>query len=169
MNYRHHFHAGNFPDVMKHALLVPLVRGLQRKPTGSLSLDTRARRGRYDLEIAASRDSLARKPEWPEGIGRLWSLVPDQLPVSLAEYVDLVRKFDRDSGNLEKSLRFYPGSPWISRTLARSVDRLALYEKHPDDFLSLYADLSREPKTSVQESDGYGALRATLPPPDRRA
>jgi 23S rRNA (adenine2030-N6)-methyltransferase len=169
MNYRHHFHAGNFADVMKHALLVQLMGGLQRKPTGFLYLDTHAGRGRYDLETAASGDSLARKPEWPDGIGRLWSLAPDQLPASVAEYVDLVRRFDRDSGNLEKSLRFYPGSPWIGRMLARSVDRLALYEKHLDDFLSLYADLSREPKTSVHESDGYGALRAMLPPPERRA
>ncbi len=45
MNYRHHFHAGNFADVMKHALLVQLVRGLQRKEKGCLLLDTHAGRG----------------------------------------------------------------------------------------------------------------------------
>ena len=33
MNYRHAFHAGNFADVMKHALLVRILVYLQRKET----------------------------------------------------------------------------------------------------------------------------------------
>ena len=39
MNYRHAFHAGNFADCMKHALLVWLLAALQRKPKGLLLLD----------------------------------------------------------------------------------------------------------------------------------
>ncbi|MFX8512287.1 23S rRNA (adenine(2030)-N(6))-methyltransferase RlmJ, partial [Acinetobacter baumannii] len=31
MNYRHSFHAGNSADVVKHCLLIALVRALQRK------------------------------------------------------------------------------------------------------------------------------------------
>lgn len=65
MNYRHQYHAGNFADVLKHAVLVPLVRGLQRKDKGFLYLDTHAGRGRYDLAVAERGDTLARKPEWP--------------------------------------------------------------------------------------------------------
>ena len=72
MNYRHHYHAGNFADVAKHALLVQLVRALQKKEKGFLYLDTHAGRGSYDLSIASQGDSLARQPEWPAGIGRLW-------------------------------------------------------------------------------------------------
>ena len=52
MNYRHHFHAGNFADVMKHALLIELVRAMQRKPKGCLFLDTHAGSGAYDLSGA---------------------------------------------------------------------------------------------------------------------
>src|SRR5438128_12338723 len=89
MNYRHQFHAGNFADVMKHALLVRLVRALQKKEKGFLYLDTHAGRGRYDLAAAAAGDSLARKPEWPEGIGRLWSR--PAVPEGVAEYLATVR------------------------------------------------------------------------------
>lgn len=170
MNYRHHFHAGNFADVMKHALLVRLLRGLQKKEKGFLYLDTHAGRGRYDLSAAATGDSLARKPEWPDGIGRLWSGGDSTaMPSGVGEYLALVRQFDRDAGNLEGALRFYPGSPWIARLLARPVDRLALCEKHPAECGALRAEFARTAGVSVQELDGYVALRAMLPPPERRA
>ena len=57
MNYRHAFHAGNFADVMKHALLVRILAYLQRKetplarhrhPCGDRPLRSHRRRGRAD-------------------------------------------------------------------------------------------------------------------------
>lgn len=169
MNYRHHFHAGNFADVMKHAVLIRLMRSLQKKEKGILYLDTHAGRGSYDLAEAATGDSLVRKPEWPDGLGRLWSLPSDELPAPIAEYVELVRNFDRRAGSLAAAPRFYPGSPWIARLLARPVDRLALCEKHPAEYAALRAELGREPRVSVHEIDGYGAMRSMLPPAERRA
>eukprot|EP01035_Chromulina_nebulosa_P062484 gene62484-85458_t len=97
MNYRHHFHAGNFADVMKHALLVRLVRALQKKDKGFLYLDTHAGRGGYDLTAAASGDRLERRPEWPEGIGRIAARA--DLPATLVEYAALARRFDEQQGN----------------------------------------------------------------------
>ena len=167
MNYRHHFHAGNFADVMKHALLVRLIAALQKKEKGFLYLDTHAGRGSYDLTVAEKGDTLVRQPEYPNGIGRLWNR-PD-LPESLAGYVELVKKFDAERGGGGGTPRFYPGSPWIARLLARPQDRLALCEKHPEEFELLDIGLSREQKVSIQERDGYGALRAMLPPPEKRA
>ena len=169
MNYRHHFHAGNFADVMKHALLVRLWRELQKKEKGFLYLDTHAGRGRYDLEAEASGDTLARKPEWPEGIGRLWSTDAAALPADVRDYVALVRDFDHRAGNLAAQPRFYPGSPWIARALARPVDRLALCEKHPAECGALRTEFARTAGVAVHEMDGYAALRAMLPPPERRA
>lgn len=167
MNYRHHFHAGNFADVVKHGLLVQLVRALQKKEKGFLYLDTHAGRGGYDLELAAQGDSLARKPEWPDGIGRLWDL---NEPASvLAEYLSLVRAFDRGEGNLANEPRFYPGSPWLARAMMRPQDRLALCEKQPAECAALRQKFQASERTSVQETDGYAALRALLPPPERRA
>src|SRR5437763_272207 len=124
MNYRHHFHAGNFADVFKHVLLVQLLRALQRKEKGILYLDTHAGRGRYDLSLAARGDSLERKPEHPAGIGRLWN--DPGLPAPLVDYVSLVRAFDQAAGNAGPEPKFYPGSPWLARVLARPQDRLAL-------------------------------------------
>lgn len=164
MNYRHHFHAGNFADVFKHALLVQLVRGLQRKEKGFLYLDTHAGRGRYDLAAAAQGDTLARRPEWPEGVGRLWTRT--DLAPALGEYVAQVRAFDAAD---VAAPRGYPGSPRLVRALARPQDRLALCEQHPDEFLALAAEFRAEPRVAVHERDGYGALRALLPPPERRA
>jgi 23S rRNA (adenine2030-N6)-methyltransferase len=178
MNYRHHFHAGNFADVMKHALLMQLVRGLQKKEKGFLYLDTHAGRGGYDLDAAATGDSLARKPEWPDGVGRLLGRV-SLLPV-LTEYLDLAQKFDasRRSGAADiagtgegstRTLKYYPGSPWFVRELARPQDRLALCEKQPEECVALRELFQFSPRTLVQETDGYAAVRAMLPPLERRA
>jgi len=168
VNYRHQFHAGNFADVLKHALLVRLARALQRKPGGLLLLDTHAGRGSYDLASAAQGDTLARAPEWPDGIGRLWAR--EDLPAELTEYLAFVRKLDAESGNIAAAApRFYPGSPWLLRALARPQDRVVLCELHPEEFEVLRAELGGGRGVSAQRLDGYTAVRAMLPPPERRA
>lgn len=178
MNYRHHYHAGNFADVMKHAVLVQLVRGMQRKEKGFLYLDTHAGRGAYDLSVADHGDTLARKPEHPDGIGRLLSAPPPpespdgatDAPDALGDYLRLIHDFDRRSGNLiPDALRFYPGSPNIVRALMRPQDRMVLCEKHPDEYLALHSEFRAAPRVSTHEIDGYTAIRAMLPPPEKRA
>ena len=72
MNYRHAYHAGNFADCMKHALLVWLLRALARKPAAFAVLDTHAGAGSYDLEA----DAATRTGEWQQGIGRLLDAHP---------------------------------------------------------------------------------------------
>ena len=84
MNYRHAFHAGNFADCMKHALLVALLRSLQRKPAPLFVLDTHAGTGHYDLESEPAR----RTGEAAAGIARLLH----DTPAPLADYVALVRQ-----------------------------------------------------------------------------
>ena len=173
MNYRHHFHAGNFADVVKHALLVQLVRSLQKKDKGFLYLDTHAGRGGYDLAASAQGDSLVRKAEHLEGIGRLWK-APDLSP-ELADYLALVREYDRLTagtgapGDLPAGPRYYPGSPWLVHALARGQDRLVLCERQPEECTVLDATLGFFPRTQVRAMDGYEAVRALLPPPERRA
>jgi 23S rRNA (adenine2030-N6)-methyltransferase len=162
LNYRHHFHAGNFADVMKHALLVMLARAMQRKPRGILFVDTHAGRGTYDLDRAARGDTLPRKPEHEDGIGRLRGAAGP--PPGLAEYLDLVRAFATERGP-----SFYPGSPSLLRLLAREQDRLALCELQPQEFRSLKAAFASQRHVSTHEMDGYVALRAMLPPPEKRA
>ena len=144
MNYRHAFHAGNFADCTKHALLVWLVRALLRKPAPFAVLDTHAGAGRYDLSGPAERTG-----EWRAGIARLLH----DPPGPLADYVGLV-----------EAQGLYPGSPAIIRALLRPDDRLVCCELHPEDAGSLRRVFGRDKQVSVHERDGWAALGALLPP-----
>ncbi len=55
MNYRHLYHAGNFADVMKHALLMGLLNALKKKDKPFCYVDSHAGAGVYDLHAAAAR------------------------------------------------------------------------------------------------------------------
>ena len=147
MNYRHAFHAGNFGDCMKHALLVWLLRALQRKPAGLYVLDTHAGAGRYDISTGPAE----RTGEWRAGIARLL----DDKPEPLADYVSLVR----DCG-------LYPGSPVLIEALLRPQDRLACCELHPEDHAALRAAMTGG-AAAVHRRDAWEALGGLLPPPAR--
>jgi 23S rRNA (adenine2030-N6)-methyltransferase len=149
MNYRHAFHAGNFADCMKHALLVWLVRALRRKPAPISVLDTHAGAGAYDLSAGPAE----RTGEWRGGIGRLL----DDPPPALGDYVGLVRQ-----------LGLYPGSPALIRGLLRPDDRLACCELHPEDHTALRRRFAGDPAVAVHRRDAWEALGALLPPQPRR-
>ncbi|MFA5265481.1 MAG: 23S rRNA (adenine(2030)-N(6))-methyltransferase RlmJ, partial [Opitutaceae bacterium] len=53
--------------------------------------------------------------------------------------------------------------------LARAQDRLALCEKHPEECEALKDEMSTGGRVSFQQIDGYTALRAMLPPVEKRA
>jgi len=169
MNYRHQYHAGNYADVFKHVLLRLLIRGLQRKDKGFLYLDTHAGRGGYDLATTTLLpDGRERPPEYPGGIGRLWGRA--DLEPDLAEYVAAVKAFnDSRPGSGDGELHHYPGSPWLALQLLRPQDRAALCELRAEeaDALDILAGPHRQAR--VHAMDGYTALRAMLPPPEKRA
>ena len=168
MNYRHLYHAGNYADVFKHVLLLQLVRAMQRKDKGFLYLDTHAGRGGYDLSTTTTLpDGRERAPEWPEGIGRLWT-EENQHPL-LKDYLAAVRAGNARQGSPESSLNYYPGSPWIAQAQLRMQDRAALCELREDDAEALAQDFSIQPNVSIHTLDGYTALRAMLPPREKRA
>jgi 23S rRNA (adenine2030-N6)-methyltransferase len=173
VNYRHRFHAGNFADALKHAVLLRLLGALQAKEKGILYLDTHAGRGGYDLLSAAEGATRARAPEWPSGIGKLWGRA--DLPPALAAYVEAVRDFDAATrarvGGEEQpgGPRFYPGSPLLALALLRPQDRAILCEAQPDEAAALAEEFPGRRRVSVQTSDGYTAVKAALPPPERRA
>lgn len=145
MNYRHAFHAGNFADCMKHALLVALVRALLRKPAPFAVLDTHAGAGRYDLADQASRTG-----EYLAGFARIRAAADP----ALADYVALA---DAEPGH-------YPGSPLIVRRLLRPQDRLACCELHPADHAALRALFAGDRQVSVHRRDAWEGLGALLPP-----
>ena len=144
MNYRHAFHAGNFADCMKHAILVWCLRAMQNKPAGVFVLDTHAGVGRYDLNASEAE----RTGEWRDGIGRLL----DDPPAALADYVGLVRD------------DLYPGSPALVRALLRPSDRLACCELHPVDAAALKVSFRLDDQVAIHLRDGFDAVGGLLPP-----
>ncbi|MGI4952212.1 MAG: 23S rRNA (adenine(2030)-N(6))-methyltransferase RlmJ [Janthinobacterium lividum] len=147
MNYRHAFHAGNFADCMKHALLLSILGQITRKAKPVFVLDTHAGRGGYDLMAEGQRTG-----EWKDGIARL---IPP--PPPLADYVGLAER-----------LGLYPGSPMLIRARLRPGDALACCELHPEDAAALRRRFRADPAVSVHQRDGYEAIGALLPPPQRR-
>jgi 23S rRNA (adenine2030-N6)-methyltransferase len=164
MNYRHAFHAGNFADVLKHAILVWIVRYLQQKPAAIRIVDTHAGIGRYDL----GSDEARRTGEWLTGIGRLAGpdapAVDPALADFLTPYLDLVRGLN----DPVRPLRWYPGSPDLTRLLLRPDDRLQANEAHPEDLVLLRRHFHRDGQVTVMGDDAYTALKAALPPKERR-
>ena len=141
---------------MKHALLVWMLRALARKPAGFMVLDTHAGIGRYDL----AGSEAERTGEWRGGIGRLRAARDARMPMpeGIDDYLSLV---DR--------LGLYPGSPALIQALLRPGDRLVCCELHPEDHADLRVLMRSDAQVSVHCRDGYEAMRAFLPPRERRA
>src|SRR4029077_11385270 len=120
MNYRHAFHAGNFADVFKHAILCRVLVHLREKPAAFRVIDTHAGAGIYDL----SGSEAGRTGEWRDGINRLTSATLDT-PVRelLAPYLDAIAAFNPKDRHTS-----YPGSPALVRSLLRRQDRLIACE-----------------------------------------
>jgi 23S rRNA (adenine2030-N6)-methyltransferase len=189
MNYRHVFHAGNFGDCMKHALLVALLRALARKPAPFFVLDTHAGAGRYDIGSGLA----LRTREAAGGIMRLLSLPcrpsarpgdPYRQSAAIGPRVepgddtegqgdDAEGQRDDTEGlteylGLVRRLGVYPGSPALIRALLRPDDRLACCELRPDDYANLRGLFRHDPQVSVHRRDGWEALKALLPPAQNR-
>lgn len=160
MNYDHAFHAGNFADVVKHAVLTRLVDYLKRKDKAFRVIDTHAGSGLYDL----SSDQAQRTGEWRSGIGRLLAAnLPDGARGLLQPYVEAV-----ESVNPRRGLNFYPGSPALIRHLLRSQDRLTAIELHPAAAAALQARFAGDFQARIIELDGWLALGAQVPPKEKR-
>lgn len=160
MNYRHAFHAGNFADVLKHAVLVRILLHLCGKEAPFRVIDTHAGIGRYDL----SSNEASRTGEWRAGIGRLLERTPaGEAGELLAPYLALVR-----GENTGREIKNYPGSPAIAQRLCREQDRMIFCELHPDDHAMLRSNTGRDKRVKPVEIDGWTALKAYLPPKERR-
>ena len=150
MNYRHSFHAGNSADVVKHSLLIALVRALQLKASALTLIDTHAGCGLYDLEGAEA----GRTGEAAQGVLQAFA---DPNPL-LDDYRAAVRAV-----NAGAEPQLYPGSPQILAQLLRPQDSLILNEKHPEDVQALRG-VMRGTSAAVHERDAYELWLAMLPP-----
>jgi 23S rRNA (adenine2030-N6)-methyltransferase len=157
MNYRHAFHAGNHADVLKHIVLLAAVDLLKKKDSPLFALDTHAGAGRYDLSDAEANATA----EWQGGIGRLWGV--HGLPAAVQALCTAVARLNPDG-----ALHRYPGSPWLLRDALRPQDRLAACELQPAQAALLREAIASDARVGVHARDGYGAVRALLPPQAKR-
>jgi 23S rRNA (adenine2030-N6)-methyltransferase len=154
MNYRHSFHAGNSADVVKHSLLIALVRALQLKPGALTLIDTHAGCGLYDLH----GEEAGRTGEAAQGVLRAFA---DTNPL-LNDYRAAVRAVNAGA-TAGGGPQLYPGSPQILAQLMRPQDFLILNEKHPEDAYALRGAM-RGTSAAVHERDAYELWPAMLPP-----
>lgn len=159
LSYRHAFHAGNHADVLKHFIEVQLLRYLAQKDKPFWYIDTHAGAGCYALDSGYATQNA----EYESGIARLWER--EDLPEPLADYVALVKRINPDG-----QMTLYPGSPLVASELLRDGDKMRLFELHPTDSEILHENFAGYgTQVLMQTADGFGALKALLPPPPRRA
>lgn len=164
MNYRHSYHAGNFADVLKHAVLAAVLDYLKRKDPGFRIIDTHAGIGIYDLSSVEAQKT----GEWRDGVGRVMGAdLSEPLAAFLSPWLDAVRALNPQI-EAEAVLQLYPGSPKLARMLMRKQDRLSAIELHPADAEMLKSVFEGDYQVRVTELDGWLALGAHLPPKERR-
>jgi len=160
VNYNHAFHAGSFADVFKHAVLCLILQHLRGKDAAFRVIDTHAGAGVYDL----TGPEASRGGEWKSGVAKLLEAkLPKDVAALLKPYLDVVGALN-ESGRLTA----YPGSPAFVRAWLRPQDRLIACELEPKAFAALKEAMQRDNRIKCLEMDGWTALKAYLPPKERR-
>jgi 23S rRNA (adenine2030-N6)-methyltransferase len=185
-SYRHAFHAGNHADVLKHTVLLVILRHLLKKDTALTVFDTHAGAGLYRLDgdyaatsgeagngflrLIAALDSATAPVQKSQIVAKsdaTFRLTTDALAPALQDYLALVASF-----NSAGSHKVYPGSPFIVQRLLGERDKLKVFEIHPTDAKTLSANIAQLEagrQVAVLREDGFEGLKKFLPPPARRA
>ena len=189
LSYRHAFHAGNHADILKHSMLVLILRSLQKKDKPYTLIDTHAGAGIYTLDD----ERAVKTGEAEAGIVRLLRCAgekPESVPEELLPYLDLCRAYEKNGK--------YPGSPEIMRNFLRPVggvalaadsraaagaaksgtapttpaqDKLVLMELHNTEIDVLRINMKRGSDSSrinIHHRDAYEAMSALVPPDPKR-
>jgi 23S rRNA (adenine2030-N6)-methyltransferase len=156
MNYKHIYHAGNFADVAKHLGLLYCLSALQRKDAAFFVLDSHAGRGYYDLQAPEAQKS----GEAERGVQRLIETSIGE--VALAGYFSAIR------ARRGKRLPRYPGSPALIAGALRRQDRALFVELMPAEARAAEREIESHGRVRTEIGDGYAALKAFLPPDERR-
>ncbi|MDF3023295.1 MAG: rRNA ((2030)-N(6))-methyltransferase RlmJ [Alphaproteobacteria bacterium] len=154
LSYQHIYHAGNFADVHKHAILVELLKSLTAKNPKLAVIDTHAGRGSYDLLSEEAQKTM----EFSHGAQHFWE--NDGLPDGLKK---IVSKF-----NPEGDLAVWPGSAMIARQMLRPGDKLTCVERHPGEFAELQKTMADAVNTELQQKDGFQSIVEFSPPAIRK-
>ena len=190
-SYRHAFHAGNHADVLKHTVLIAILKHMTAKATALMVLDTHAGAGLYRLDgdyaetsgeaadgylrlIFGKKAAKADKEHGKFAINTVANKKTEPTPAAapspaaaLADYLELVASF-----NPTGSHKIYPGSPFIIQRFLSGRDKLKAFELHPTDIKTLTANIAQLEagrQVAVLREDGFEGLKKFLPPPSKRA
>jgi len=163
-SYRHAFHAGNHADVLKHTVLLAVLKHMAQKDTAFTVFDTHAGAGLYRLDGDYAQTSA----EASQGFLKLIATKPEQpFTPAIQDYIDLVASF-----NAGGQWKVYPGSPFIIQQQLRGRDKLKIFELHPTDTKTLTANIAQLEagrQVAIEREDGFEGVKKFLPPPSRRA
>lgn len=157
LSYQHGFHAGNIADVLKHAVLCQVIDYLLQKNKPFYFHDTHAGRGLYDLTHPVAQKT----GEYRDGIARIWQR--RDYPAAMLPYIRTLQSFNTGTG-----LRMYAGSSLLAQRMMTGADRLAANELHPQEYQALLDNTEGLRNLRVSKMDGYAALKAALPPQEKR-
>jgi 23S rRNA (adenine2030-N6)-methyltransferase len=166
--YRHAFHAGNHADVLKHLVLIQVLKYMTSKDKPLRVIDTHAGAGAY---LLASPEA-SKNGEYLNGVSKVWDAPGAKMPPAVIDYLKQVRAANPPvpgAANPISQLHHYPGSPQIVRRLIRPEDELRLYELHPTDHRLLAQTVEGDRQVTLYKADGFDSLRSQLPSPSRRA
>lgn len=166
MNYRHVYHAGNHADVLKHIVMMRAFLHLQKKDKPFLFLDAHAGTGLYALW----GDEALKTLEWQDGVGRFYDPAGRFVPLTAEAEALLApwRQVIASVNSAGQPLSHYPGSPAFALHVLRKSDRVILNELHPEDHGKLADFTKRDKRVTIVEGDAAIAVKAHLPPPERR-
>lgn len=160
MNYKHSYHAGNFSDVLKHIVLIGIIREMIHKDKPLCYLDTHAGRGLYLLNSTAKKTD-----EFAMGVEKLLSYYRASNGISpIPQLIEVYISTIQHLGYPE----YYSGSPLIAKAFLRETDRLILMELQPEEHRMLQKNMKDISSIAVHHQDGYLGIKAFLPPPERR-
>jgi 23S rRNA (adenine2030-N6)-methyltransferase len=166
--YRHAFHAGNHADVLKHLVLIHVLKYMTGKDKPLRVIDTHAGAGGYLL----GSPEASKKGEYLNGVKKVWDAPGAKMPPAVIDYLKQVRAANPPvpgAADPISQLHHYPGSPQIAQRLLRAEDELRLHELHPTDHRLLAQTVEGNPQVTLYKADGFDSLRSQLPSPSRRA
>ena len=145
--------------MLKHLVLTRVLAHLVTKDKPFRAIDTHAGLGFYDL----AADEAGRTGEWRDGWGRMEAPFAPEVEALLAPYRAAVAAVRQRHG-----ATVYPGSPALVRAFLRPGDRGVFVELHPVDAATLAERYRSDSRTKAMHLDGWTALNALIPPPERR-
>ncbi len=189
MNYHHLYHAGNFADVFKHSILTLLAQSLLVKEKPFCYLDTHAGTGLYNLHEPAAQKTkeyetgllrLLNQPNHPSILNFYLKIIQelnprggaeaDSLPRAACEHGRVPQRQDPEATEFqtEEFIKLYPGSPLLINHFLRKQDSMILIDSYLETAQQLKILFRHHKHIAVHNQDGYQAIKAFLPPKERR-